>query len=147
MLPHYIRDHGFAPAANFVNDVLNTEFTGGNRVQTRGQNAEPERVGYLSGAYEMGQVPAGFLEKLQRVMELAANRGARVQTKGFGEKVMRGEERSRGIAHSLDKIAALRLRPIGGLRRIRPALVPQRLIRRRLRSASIPTLHNIGARC
>ena len=88
MLPHYVGEHGYCPPEQFVDDVLNTEFTGGNRRQTRSV-AAPEPVGYLSGDYEKGPVPPLFLEKLERVMQLAAGLNERRQSKGI---VYRGEE-------------------------------------------------------
>lgn len=83
MLVHYVRDHEFQPPQQFVDDVLNTELVSGGRVQTRSPiGAEPDRIGYLSGEYFKGPVPDSFVEKLERVMKLAADlTGGRTQTK------------------------------------------------------------------
>lgn len=91
MLPHYVSQHGFCPPEQFVSDVLNTEFTGGSRRQTR---SVPEQVGYLSGEFVRGPVPEIFLEKLKRVMEIAVGLRPSVITKAEGSdgKVYRGEE-------------------------------------------------------
>lgn len=92
MIQHYVRDHGFKPPQNFVDDVLNSEFVGGSRTQTRSVT-EPEKVGYLSGNFERGSVPEQFLTKLEELMREAAANGGREQTKGLDAlaKVYRGD--------------------------------------------------------
>lgn len=82
MISHYVKDHGFKPPQEFIDDVLNCEFTGGCRRQTRGIS-EPMSVGYLNGAFEQGAVPEQFLEKLVELMQEAAANGGRMQTKGL----------------------------------------------------------------
>ena len=84
MITHYVQDHDYSPPEQFVDDVLNTEFSGGSRTQTR-SIATPKRIGYLSGDFPKGDVPKQFLEKLQRVIKLARQQGRNpIQTKDIG---------------------------------------------------------------
>lgn len=79
MILHYIADHEFKPPVEFIEDVMNGRVTGSKRLQTKGL---PRRVGYLSGNYAEGEVPAGFLEKLESLMIAAEHSGNRIQYRG-----------------------------------------------------------------
>lgn len=82
MILHYVRDHGYLPPAEFIEDVMWSDYTGGDRAQTRGASA-PQMVGYLSGEYESGAVPEGFVEELGALMQRASTEGNRSQTRGL----------------------------------------------------------------
>lgn len=74
MIVHYVRDHGYQPPAEFIEDVMQGQYAGGVRWQTRGITPA-KQVGYLSGDYPRGIVPEGFLEKLQQLIQKATNEG------------------------------------------------------------------------
>ncbi|KKT30129.1 MAG: hypothetical protein UW41_C0029G0004 [Candidatus Collierbacteria bacterium GW2011_GWC2_44_18] len=70
MILHYVADHSWAPPVAFVHDVMAVECTGSERRQTRGRpEIRPVPVGYLSGSFQTGSAPAGFLEKLEALMK------------------------------------------------------------------------------
>lgn len=79
MILHYIADHGFRPPLEFIEDVMNGTVIGSERAQTKGL---PRKVGYLSGDYVEGDIPAGFVEKLEALMVVAEKSGNRIQYRG-----------------------------------------------------------------
>lgn len=79
MILHYIADHHWLPPSDFVDDVVNSEVVDGHRMQTKGLGAQLMRIAYLSGPFEEGDVPDGFVEKLEELMKRAADMGQRVQ--------------------------------------------------------------------
>jgi hypothetical protein len=79
MILHYIADHGFKPPIEFIEDVMSGTVIGSERLQTKGL---PRKVGYLSGEYIEGEVPAGFVEKLEALMIVAEKSGNRIQYRG-----------------------------------------------------------------
>ena len=82
MIKHYIADHGWAPPEEFVNDVMhNNLFT--LPLRSCRVRIEPVQVGYLRGEIKTGQVPAGFIERLEAYMQVAAESGQRRQTRGL----------------------------------------------------------------
>ncbi|MDO8558003.1 MAG: hypothetical protein Q7S09_02300 [bacterium] len=85
MILHYVADHGWKAPAEFVDDVMNGEFTKSGHVQTRSMSLSDiltgTRVGYLTGPFEIGSVPDGFTEKLEKLMQQAGAAGLRLQTK------------------------------------------------------------------
>ncbi len=93
MIVHYVRDHGYLPPQEFIDDMMLGQHIIGERWQTKGiSSLTPTRqVGYLSGDFPHGVPPTGFLEKLQSLMQKEQDGGDRRQTRGmsfnpFGEK-------------------------------------------------------------
>jgi hypothetical protein len=84
MIIHYVRDHGYLPDAEFIEDAMHGHSCQGTRRQTRGMTTMSlvRTVGYLSGDYPQGEVLDGFVEKLQRLMEQAGYTEERVQKGG-----------------------------------------------------------------
>lgn len=82
MILHYVADHGWVPPLEFIDDVMNSEYAGGERIQYRSMTF-PVRIGYLTEDFVPGEVPEGFVEKLLYLMSSAANDGHRLQTKGM----------------------------------------------------------------
>lgn len=76
MILHYVADHHWQPPQKFIDDVMNHVLVGGERLQTK---SPATRIAYLSGKFETGEVPAGFLEKLEKMMQMADLMGQRVQ--------------------------------------------------------------------
>jgi hypothetical protein len=72
MILHYVEDHKFLPEQEFVDDVMNGQLTGGERLQTK---AAPRPIGYLEGPFPTGNVPEGFIERLEELMQLAEKLG------------------------------------------------------------------------
>ena len=70
MFLHYVKKHKYCPLRQFIDDVMNDLCTGGKRVQYRSAvpSAEPIQIGFLSGSFESGSVPDGFIEKLLALM-------------------------------------------------------------------------------
>lgn len=82
MILHYIRDHNFLPPAEFIDDVMNHVYVGGERYQTKSlDTSRPVMVGYLTGAFEIGNVPSYFVEKLESLMSKSERDGMRRQTR------------------------------------------------------------------
>jgi hypothetical protein len=79
MVLHYIADHKWLPSPLFVDDVVNSELLGGERLQTKSPQTP---IGYLSGEFTKGDVPEGFVERLKSLMEQAAQSGNRIQYRG-----------------------------------------------------------------
>ena len=73
MILHYIADHQWKPPQEFVDDVMNSKLTDTARRWTLdiSETSEPQKVGYLSGPFEEGSVPDGFVGKLQALMQQA----------------------------------------------------------------------------
>lgn len=90
MILHYVADHGWVPPDAFIDDVMDGELAAGDRRQTRGIGDifDATHIGYLSGPFERGSVPEGFVERLESLMHEAGLSGNRAQTKGL--PVMRG---------------------------------------------------------
>ena len=65
MILHYIADHQWRPSAEFINDVMNGKLVCSTRAQTKSITRD---IGYLSGPFETGPVPEGFVEKLEKMM-------------------------------------------------------------------------------
>lgn len=67
MILHYIGDHGYLPSAIFVEDVMGGKLVIATRLQTKGIVQE---IGYLEleGDFQKGEVPSGFVEKLEQMM-------------------------------------------------------------------------------
>lgn len=87
---------GWVPPQKFIDDVMNSELTSGERRQMRGASSAPTSVGYLNRKDHplplkmSDKLPAGFLEKLEDQMKKASTMGhgfdgfsGRRQTKGF----------------------------------------------------------------
>jgi hypothetical protein len=68
MVLHYLADEKWMPSQEFIDDVMNHECTGGERSQTRCVSADPVSIGYLEGSFPKGNVPAGFIKKLEELM-------------------------------------------------------------------------------
>jgi hypothetical protein len=90
MILHYITDHGYKPPQCFIVDVLTQALAGSGRVQMRGMTSarvievrSALDVGYLDGPYDEGDVPAGFIEKLETLMKQAGYRDGRMATLGI----------------------------------------------------------------
>jgi hypothetical protein len=74
MILHYVKDHGYRPPVEFIEDVTNGRLIDSKRAQSKSISMP---VGFLEGEFEKGEVPAGFIEKLEELMvgaELAGNR-------------------------------------------------------------------------
>lgn len=82
MILHYVADHKWLPPADFIDDVMNRQFAGGERLQTKSATT-PTKVGYLSGPFETGEVPENFVEKLESLMRQASESGDRKQYRGM----------------------------------------------------------------
>jgi hypothetical protein len=80
MILHYIADHNWLPPEEFIKDVMERELVAASRLQTK---APATRIAYLSGPFVAGEVPAGFVEKLQRLMRQAEIAGSRIQYRGL----------------------------------------------------------------
>ena len=80
MILHYVADHGYQPPVQFMDDVMNGKFAGGNRAQTKDM---PTMVGYLTEDFVPGNVPEGFVGKLEQLMKMADDSGNRRQTRGM----------------------------------------------------------------
>jgi len=83
MILHYVFDHGWQPPAGFIDDVMNHKLVEGRRLQTKSPMLAPTRIGYLTGSFEQGSVPDGFIEKLEAFLEQASLMGERVQYRGL----------------------------------------------------------------
>lgn len=86
MVLHYVADHNWLPPQNFIEIIMNhlPEVIVRGRVQCRGiSEKKEERIGYLSGSFPQGAVPAGFIRRLQTVMSHCSCSGSRMQTKGI----------------------------------------------------------------
>ena len=79
LILHYIADHGFKRPIEFIEDVMNGTAIYSERVQTK---ILPRKIGYLSGEYVEGEVPAGFVVKLEVLMLAADKSGDRIQYRG-----------------------------------------------------------------
>lgn len=82
MILHYIYDHGWVPPQEFIDDIMHGEIAETGRRQTR-ETTGPIPVGYLKGSFKQGNVPAGFVEKLEILMVAASQSGDRFQTKSL----------------------------------------------------------------
>lgn len=85
MILHYVVDHRWCPNARFVNDVMSTPFVSGGRVQTRSADS-PENIGYLKPGDldgSQGEVPRGFVDRLEGYMRQSGLEGGWQQTKGL----------------------------------------------------------------
>lgn len=83
MILHYIHDHKYSPCPDFVDAILFGEVTEVIRMQTKGLSVDQDAntrwfrdhgftpVGYLQGEFRTGEVPEGFISKLQEIMESA----------------------------------------------------------------------------
>ena len=91
VMPDMVRlyvELGWVPPKEFVDDVMNSDVVDGDRRQTRGVPQKPQPVGYLNPKDNplprpfkvSDELPAGFLEKLESHMKLAAEMGYRGQT-------------------------------------------------------------------
>lgn len=85
MIVHYIQNHGYLPPQEFIDDVLLGQHVAGERWQTKSITSptSAQSIGYLSGDYPQGETPAGFLDRLQVLMEKAKDGGDRRQTRGI----------------------------------------------------------------
>lgn len=81
MILHYIADHDWQPPADFISDVTNQNLVAGGRAQTKSVD-RPISIAYLSGPYQKGVVPQGFVERLESLMREAASQGDRIQYRG-----------------------------------------------------------------
>ena len=82
MILHYVRDHNYLPPLEFINDVMNQPYVGGVRYQTKSLSSrKPVKVGYLSGEFTVGNVPAYFVERLESLMMKSERDGKRIQTR------------------------------------------------------------------
>ena len=81
MILHYIFDHGWVPPKRFIDDVMNREVISSDREQMRGSGLAA--IGYLRKSFEAGNVPEGFIEKLEVLMVAASQSGDRLQTKSL----------------------------------------------------------------
>lgn len=82
MILHYIADHHWLPPEGFVEDVMHFQIIGGERVQSKTivfAAPQPVSIGYLHGPFQTGEVPDGFIEKLEKLMKQAASDGNREQ--------------------------------------------------------------------
>lgn len=87
MILHYVADHNYRPPHEFVNDILDSEVVGGERIQTKGLE-EPVKIGYLSGPIESVwnnekfaiSMRGEFFLKLWQAMRAATEEGSRRQT-------------------------------------------------------------------
>lgn len=87
MIKHYVADHGWDPPVAFIDDVMNHNLVEGRRAQTKSPASLPRKIAYLSGDFERGPVPEGFIERLVALMEQADQMGQRVQYRGTGSGV------------------------------------------------------------
>lgn len=83
MILHYIYDHSYSPCPDFVDAILYGDVTKVIRVQTKGLEVDQDAstrwfrehgytpIGYLQGEFQIGEVPEGFVAKLQEIMEAA----------------------------------------------------------------------------
>lgn len=83
MILHYIHDHKYSPCPDFIDAILYGTVTEVIRMQTKGLEMDLDAntrlfrehgyipVGYLHGEFQTGEVPEGFVEKLQKIMESA----------------------------------------------------------------------------
>lgn len=88
MAPLYI-ELGWLPPFEFIEDVLHSSLTGGERFQTRGMPKQPVEIGYLSPKeyplplQQDSGLPTDFADRLANLMVQAAGEGNRAQTKGL----------------------------------------------------------------
>jgi hypothetical protein len=75
MILHYMRDHGWMPPPDFINDVLYSNLTGGSRYQTRSAGGDyfrlevgAEPIGYLTQNFISTPVPYYLVQKLETLM-------------------------------------------------------------------------------
>jgi len=75
MILHYVEGHGYRPPQEFVGAVMNDRVVQSWRFQTKSifpsvpEEREGERtIGYLSGPFETGPVPDGFVDRLEQLM-------------------------------------------------------------------------------
>ncbi len=81
LILHYMADHGYSPCPDFIDAVLMGEVFEVVRMQTKSVAIDEDTnlrwfrehgytpIGYLTGDYNKGEIPPGFLEKLQEIME------------------------------------------------------------------------------
>lgn len=81
MILHYVFDHGWVPPKRFIDDVVNGKVLSSDRTQMRGGG--PVAIGYLKEPFGAGNVPEGFIEKLEVLMAVASQSGNRLQTKSL----------------------------------------------------------------
>lgn len=93
MILHYVADHQWLPPALFIADVMNGKLVAGERLQTKGDPIHHESIGYLSGAFETGEVPVGFIEKLEALMKQSDEMG---QREGYLSVRITGRRQTRG---------------------------------------------------
>jgi hypothetical protein len=90
MILHYVGDHNWLPPQKFISDIMNEELARQERIQTRGLREDNlfqvQRIGYLSGPLATGNVPVGFLERLEKFTNTAGNLGYRVQTNSLNDR-------------------------------------------------------------
>ena len=67
MILHYITDHHWLPPAKFIEDVMRHSVVERNASET-------QKVGYLSGPFDIGMVPDGFVAILRTKMFMAPSR-------------------------------------------------------------------------
>ena len=81
MILHYVFDHGWQPPEVFVNDVLYNNLVPMRHLGRCGP--VPEQVGYLEGMITTGDIPEGFVDRLEAYMKAADDSGQRMQTRGL----------------------------------------------------------------
>lgn len=76
MALHYVGDHKWLPPQEFIDAVMEGRLLPVERLQTKGVSLapKPERVdlGYLEGDFLTGEVPDGFVEKLEELFVLSS---------------------------------------------------------------------------
>lgn len=88
MIVHYVQVHNYLPLQHFITDVMHYSLIKTNYRVTRSNQSL--QVGYLQGEFQLGNVPQGFVEKLQILMEQAGSSGDRQQSKGVNLNNLRG---------------------------------------------------------
>jgi hypothetical protein len=85
MILHYVADHHWLPPEDFIHDIMHATYVVGKRSQTKSPAPPPIPVGYVKGEFVSGDVPEGFVEKLQSLMQAAADNSHRIQYRGISE--------------------------------------------------------------
>lgn len=88
MLPHYMRDHNYHPPIELIEDLIFSELdlSDSFRLQTKGPQPQPIKVGYLEGSFETGEVSIAVIALLEYYMNKAQRNGDRRQTRSFTQQ-------------------------------------------------------------
>lgn len=86
MILHYIAEHGYMPPKEFQEDIWTSTMVESERIQTKGLQNEPAKVGYLDSEQfnrwgSANQAQALLFMKLWQLIQIASQSGGRRQTR------------------------------------------------------------------